>query len=144
MMLFKDYHVYPMFIGIKIYTRRFWKKPRAKVGSTHLCKHRMLDEFFFGYLTVEQVYRQNIGMMTCDDAYLEGGYSLPMFKRTAELVTKKPWEVLQVMDSPFVIRFRFARSDMIDPNGGDTMMKEYRDAWVNHLKTVARDVGMLK
>jgi len=127
MMLFKKYHVLPMYIGIKTYTRRFWKYPR-RVGSIHKCVHDY-SGFSFGELVIEDIYRQPLGMMTESDAYKEGGYTLKEYKITLEMITKKPWDDASV---PWVVKFRFTPSDTIDPNGGTRDIDEYKLLYYKH------------
>jgi hypothetical protein len=130
-----------MHLGVKTYTRRFWKKPKAKVGSLHLCKHKPFDVFYFGTLVVEEVYLQPLGMMTDQDAYAEGGYNIDMYKFTLKEITGKKFDPLHV---PWVVKFRFQISDMVDPNGGNQMLKDYHCAWMKHLRRVATEVGILE
>lgn len=140
-----------MHLGVKTFTRRFWKKPRVKVGSTHLCKHHLFDEFYFGTLTVEDVYLQPLSMMTDIDAYAEGGYNLDMYNFVLkEIAGKKLTTTLMTLNGevsmvrvPYVVKFRFQISDMVDPNGGNIMLKEYHCAWMKHLRRVAVAVGIL-
>lgn len=130
-MLFRRYHVLPMWLGIKTYTRRFWKYPR-RVGSIHQCKHDY-TEFSFGELTVLDCYRQPLGMMTEKDAYMEGGYSLPEYQRTLEQITKKPWDPTA---SVWVCKFRFVPSDVLDPNGGTGDFDEYKRLYYEHMREI--------
>jgi len=132
MILFKRYHVYPLITGVKTYTRRFWKYPR-RVGSIHKCQHDFTD-FFFGTITITDVCVQPLGMMTEEDAYNEGGYTLAMYKKTLESITKKPWDPYA---APYVVKFRFTLADTIDPNGGTEMREEYKCMYDGHMREVS-------
>ncbi len=87
----------------------------------------------FGTLIVEDVYRQPLGMMTEEDAYKEGGYTLSMYKKTLTSITKKPWNNTDV---PWVVKFRFNMMDTVDPNGGTLDIDEYERLWREHLRAV--------
>lgn len=140
MLLFRDYHIYPMYLGIKVYTRRLWKKPRAVIGATHVVKHKMFDEpeLSPGVIIVEQVYRQPLGMMTEEDAYQEGGYTLPLFWLAWEDTTKIPWSPSLL---PYVVKFRFTPSDCLMEDESylrnDLFLK-----WRTHLNELAKRCGV--
>jgi hypothetical protein len=72
MILFKPEHQYPIVTGIKTQTRRIWKKPRAKVGSTHLAKLKMLSKEFFAKLEILAVYQERLQDISDEDARAEG------------------------------------------------------------------------
>ena len=72
MILFKPQHVEPILAGTKTQTRRIWKKPRAKVGSIHLAKIRMLSKEFFAKLQITAVYTERLGDISTEDAIAEG------------------------------------------------------------------------
>jgi hypothetical protein len=133
MVLFKRYHIWPMHMGIKTYTRRFWKKPHVKIGKWYPATHKMYyqPEDVVGQIFVEGLYKQSLGMMTEQDAYDEGGYSLAGYKRTLEAISKKPWDDCSV---PWVVKFRFVLSDIIDGNGGTAEIDEYKREWEAHVK----------
>jgi hypothetical protein len=131
-MLFKRYHVFPMWMGIKQYTRRF-SEFHPKVGSTYKCRHDY-TAFSFGTIKILDVYRQPLGMMTEKDAYQEGGYTLDQYKKTLEMITKKPWDPEAGV---WVIKFQFVPSDVLDPNGGTHDFDEYRKLYYQHLKEVS-------
>lgn len=130
-MLFKRYHVFPMWMGIKQYTRRF-SKNAPKVGSEQKCRHDYTS-FSFGTIKILDVYRQPLGMMTERDAYQEGGYTLDQYKKTLEMITKKPWDSTA---SVWVIKFQFVPSDEIDANGGTIMFDIYRRQYYQHMKDI--------
>lgn len=131
-MLFKDYHIYPMYLGIKTYTRRFWTRPFARIGGEYKVTHKMYysPEDVIGTVCVEQVYRQPLGMMTETDAYNEGGYDLKTYLKVLEEITRKSPAQAPV---PYVIKFRFSFSDLIDGNGGNAMKVEYFNKWKAHM-----------
>jgi hypothetical protein len=137
MVLFKRYHIWPMHTGIKTYTRRFWKTPHVKVGKWYPVTHKMYPqpEDVVGQIYVEDLYRQSLGMMTEQDAYAEGGYTLAGYKRTLEAISKKPWDDCAV---PFVLKFRFVLSDIIDGNGGTAEIDEYKRLYDEHMKEVQK------
>jgi len=72
-------------------------------------------------------------MMTESDAYFEGGYTLAGYKKTLEIISKKPWDDCAV---PYVVKFRFALADTIDPNGGTAEIDEYKRLYEVHMAEV--------
>jgi hypothetical protein len=137
LMLFKAYHIYPMMIGLKTQTRRFWKKPHAKVGGSYDATLKMFyePEDVLGRLYVEQLYRQPLGMMTEKDAWEEGGYDRKNYYDVlAEVNHMKMSPAQFLLDSPFVIKFRFKESDRIDGNGGWDEHRRYYNLWKEHMK----------
>ena len=72
MILFRPEHVEPILSGTKTQTRRIWKKPRAKVGSIHLAKTKMLSKDYFARLRILAVYRETLGEISDEDARSEG------------------------------------------------------------------------
>jgi len=110
MMVFREYHIYPMYLGVKTRTRRFWNTRRhAKVGSTHIVKRWRYEkaELSPGTIYIKSITSQPLGMMTEDDAHDEGGYNLQMFKLVMEEIMQRPWDDLFV---PFVVEFEFTPS----------------------------------
>ena len=136
-MLFKRYHIYPMSVGMKTYTRRNWKVPRASIGGTYPVTHKMIykPEDIVGYIHVNQLYRQPIGMMTELDAYREGGYDLDTYKDVLIEINDHAsnYKPILTTTSLFVVGFTFSLSDTIDPNGGHLMMDEYKKEWEDHM-----------
>lgn len=134
-MLFKDYHIYPMFLGVKTYTRRLWLRPRAKPGKEYPVTHKMVynPEDIVGYIYVEEVYKQPIRMMTEEEAYKEGAYTLEAYRKVLCDIAHDTWEDIQY-SVPYVVKFSFRFSDMVDPNGGDAMKCEYFHKWKEHMK----------
>lgn len=136
-MLFKRYHIYPMHIGLKNHTRRMWAKPHCKVGHKYAVTHKMLyaQEDVVGTMYVEDMYRQPLGMMTEQDAINEGGYDLRSYHKVLMEIQKAKTEAdLLHMDSPWVIKFRFVLSDIIDGNGGTRDIDAYHQEWIEHMK----------
>ena len=72
MLLFKPEHVGPILAGTKTQTRRIWKKHRAKVGSIHLAKTKMLSREYFAPLEILDVYQERLGDISEEDARAEG------------------------------------------------------------------------
>ena len=134
-MLFRRYHIFPMWLGIKIYTRRFWKTQHVKIGGCYPVTHKMFyePEDVVGEIYVTDLYKQPLGMMTERDAYLEGGYCLEEYKRTLEEINKKPWDPTA---SVWVCKFRFVPSDVLDPNGGTGDFDEYKRLYYEHMREI--------
>lgn len=112
-----------------------WKKPHVRIGKWYPVTHKMFysPEDVVGEIYIENIYRQPLGMMTDIEARDEGGYTLAGYKRTLEAITKKPWDNCAV---PFVVKFRFVLSDIIDGNGGTAEIEEYLRLWQEHMKEV--------
>jgi hypothetical protein len=72
MLLFKPQHVEPILNGTKWQTRRIWGRPRAKEGSIHLAKTKMLSKEYFAKIFINRVFRQKLRDMTEEDALAEG------------------------------------------------------------------------
>lgn len=72
MILFRREHVEPILAGTKTQTRRAWKKPRARVGTVHLAKTRMLSSDYFARLAILAVYEERLGDISEEDARAEG------------------------------------------------------------------------
>ena len=72
MILFRPEHIEPIQAGRKTQTRRAWQKPRAKVGSIHLAKTKMLSIEFFARLEILAVYQERLGDISEADAQAEG------------------------------------------------------------------------
>lgn len=79
MLLFKQEHIEPILTGEKTQTRRIWKKPRAKIGSVHLAKTKMLSKEYFAKLKILDVIQERLGDITEADAQAEGGYTVDTF-----------------------------------------------------------------
>jgi hypothetical protein len=139
--LFKDYHWYPMYLGIKTYTRRLWQRPHVKIGGTYDVTHKMMyqPEDVVGYIHVSEIYKQPLRMMTEEEAYKEGAYTVESYRKVLCEIAKEPWENLQYA-IPYVVKFTFTPSDMIDPNGGDQMKKEYFMKWKLHMIKIGQNI----
>lgn len=85
-MLFKPEHIAMIRSGRKTQTRRTWKKPRAKVGSTHLLKTQMLSSENFGRIEILNVHREPLSSMTDADARAEGYDTLVEFRAVWERI----------------------------------------------------------
>ena len=73
MLLFRPEHEQPIVEGTKTQTRRIWEKPtRAKVGSIHLAKTKMLSKEFFAKLEILSVHKEKLGAISERDARAEG------------------------------------------------------------------------
>jgi len=91
MLLFKSEHVNPILTGEKTQTRRIWKKPRAKIGSVHLAKTKMLSKEYFAKLMILDVWKERLGDITEADAQAEGGYTVDTFQQVWILINGS-WE----------------------------------------------------
>ena len=140
-MLFKDFHIYPMFLGIKTYTRRLWARPHVKIGSEYPVTHKMMyqPEDIVGYIHVSEIYKQPLRMMTEEEAYKEGGYTVATYRKVLCDITKSPWEELQYA-IPYVVKFTFRLSDVIDPNGGSMEKNEYFQKWKQHMIRIGNNI----
>lgn len=109
-LLFKPYHVFPIVASTlypmtvvptraKTETRRAWGKPRAKIGSTHLCRLDFTDNYF-AKVNIRDVYKQPLGEMTEEAAMNEGGYTLEEYGRLWQIINKKP---LNPLEEVFVV-----------------------------------------
>ena len=106
MLLFKPYHVFPLVASAlpiegwpegmrpKTHTRRIWKRPRAKIGSTHQCKLNFYDPHF-ARVDIRDVYEQPLGEMTEEDAKAEGGYTLAEYARIWQIINGEPLNPLE-------------------------------------------------
>ena len=85
-MLFKPEHIPMIRSGLNTLTRRTWKTPRAKVGSTHLLKTQMLSSENFGRIEILNVHREPLSSMTDADARAEGYDTLVEFRAVWERI----------------------------------------------------------
>lgn len=88
MILFKPEHVTPILEGTKTQTRRIWKRPRAKVGSIHLAKTKMLSKDYFARLRILAVYEERLMDITDDDAKAEGYHDRECYLRAFFRINK--------------------------------------------------------
>lgn len=130
-MLFKDYHIYPMFLGVKTYTRRLWASPHVKIGKEYPVTHKLIykPEEIVGYIVVEELYKQPLRMMTEEEAHKEGAYTVEVYRKVLCDIAKDSWENLQY-SVPYVVKFRFHLSDMVDE---PTLRNDYYMKWKNHM-----------
>ena len=75
MLLFKSEHLPAIYSGLKVRTRRLWKKQRVKVGSIQAIKLKLFEKENHGFIFVTNVRQENLLDITEQEAYLEGGYS---------------------------------------------------------------------
>lgn len=101
MLLFKPQHQVPILMGLKTETRRIWKRQRAKVGSIHKAKLKMLSRDYFAKLKIMEVRYERLGEMTDTDAKAEGYESLRDFK-LVWLTINGEWDVNQ---NVYVVKF---------------------------------------
>ena len=78
-MLFKDIHIKMIKEGTKTRTSRLWKTRRAKVGSIHLIKTKMLSKENFGRIRILNVEKRHLSDMDSEWAMKEGGYTKEEF-----------------------------------------------------------------
>lgn len=63
MLLFKHFHIPPILNGTKTVTRRYWKKPRIKVGSIQRCQTALFTQDYFAKVRITKVYAQPLKEM---------------------------------------------------------------------------------
>ncbi len=78
MILFTEHSKALILAGKKTQTRRFWKRPRVKVGGVYQCRTELLGKPFayIKVLTVDQVRLGDIGE---EDARAEGASGVEEF-----------------------------------------------------------------
>lgn len=101
--MFKRHHINLIRWGIKTKTRRFWKTPHAIPGKVHAAKtsyyQRKADS---PLIVIMDVYKEELGKMDDEEAFREGGYTLPQFKKVLEKVSKIVWDDRL---RPYVVEF---------------------------------------
>lgn len=103
MLLFKEEHIKMIQNGIKTETRRLWKKQRAKEGSTHLMKKKMLSKKNYGKIFIKKVRQEHLSDITEQGAMAEGGYTREEYlKLWFEINPKSPPNPLL-----FVVSFKY-------------------------------------
>jgi len=102
MLLFKPYHVWPIWMKNKTETRRIWKRQRAVKGSRHQAQTKMYSHEYFAKLDIIEIFQQTLGEMTEQDAKAEGGYTLAQYRHVLEKINGDPWNDKEVV---FVVRF---------------------------------------
>lgn len=76
MILFKAYHIKPIYQLVKTQTRRVGAK-RWNVGAIHQCQTRLFDRMsVFAKVLITDVYKERLGDISEKDAYSEGGYTV--------------------------------------------------------------------
>ncbi len=109
MMLFKPEHVPMVLDGTKTETRRIWKRQRAKVGSIHLAKTKMLSKDYFARLRILSVHQEPLLNISEEGAKAEGyssreGY-LEAFYRINNLSPHRQFYTFQDEILVWVVRF---------------------------------------
>ena len=89
MLLFKPEHKDLILFGIKIQTRRIWKKQRCNVGSIHKAKTVMLSKEYFADLYIIDVHKEHLLDISDKDAWSEGGYTREEFLRKWDEINPK-------------------------------------------------------
>ncbi|MBC7121362.1 MAG: ASCH domain protein [Methanosaeta sp. PtaU1.Bin060] len=79
-MLFKPEHVDLILTGRKTQTRRIWRKPRAKAGSTHKAKTVLFSKEYFALIRITDIRKERLGDISLEDVRREGYETLEAFK----------------------------------------------------------------
>ena len=79
MLLFKPEHKEKILMGIKMQTRRIWKKQRCNPGTVHKAKLEMLSKESFADLFIVDVHKEHLLDISDNDAWAEGGYTRDEF-----------------------------------------------------------------
>jgi hypothetical protein len=138
LLLFKPYHVFPLvaptihpMAGVptpaKTETRRVWKKPRAKIGSTHLCRLDFSANYF-AKVDIRDVYKQPFGEMTEEAAMNEGGYTLEEYARLWRFINKKP---LNLLEEVYVVEML-----CVEVNLGPLEIEKYGCMYRDHMQAL--------
>ena len=90
MILFRPEHAELILSGRKTQTRRIWKKPRARVGSIHLAKTKMLSKDYFARLKICGLAAERLGDISEDDAQAEGYPSVFVYLKEFQKINKIP------------------------------------------------------
>ncbi|WP_292421215.1 ASCH domain-containing protein [Methanoregula sp.] len=136
MLLFKPYHVWPIWMKEKTETRRLWKRQRAILGSRHQAQTKMYSNEYFAKLDIIEIYQQPLGAMTEQDAKAEGGYTLAQYRHVLEEINGTPWDDKQVV---FVVRFEKVPFDHYGTVQQPWLTKEglqLQNLYLNHLDAV--------
>jgi len=106
MILFRQEHVEPILAGTKTQTRRTWEKPRARVGTVHLAKTRMLSTESFARLEILAVYRERLGDLSEEDAIAEGYPSREAYLQAFARINRQTVGDDFFEQPVYVVRFR--------------------------------------
>jgi len=116
-MLFKPQHIPQILDGIKVVTRRIWKRPCAKEGGTYRVKTKLLSKEYFALIKCTKLYKQPLGEMTEHDAWIEGKYTLVEYK----IIFKEIYGFWDDAFTPTVIEFECVSM------GNTQVPKEWRE-----------------
>ena len=95
MLLFKPEHKEPILSRTKTETRRIWSKRRAKPGSTHLAKTKMLSKEYFAKLRILEVYKEWLLDITDEGSRAEGYKDRADYLNAFYRINKiELWEIL--------------------------------------------------
>lgn len=89
MILFMPEHVEKILSGQKTETRRLWTKQRAKVGSIHKAKTRMLSTDYFALLKIERVYLERLCDISLKSIKAEGYSTREEYREVLEKANKR-------------------------------------------------------
>lgn len=106
MILFRREHVEPILAGIKVQTRRTWEKPRARVGTVHLAKTKMLSTEYFARLEILAVYPERLGDISEEDAIAEGYPSRAAYLQAFARINRQTVGDDFFEQPVYVVRFR--------------------------------------
>ncbi len=100
MLLFKPFHIPPILSGRKVETRRQWRTWRAKVGSIHKAKTKMLSPEYFAELEILRRWEECLGDISEKSIHNEGYDSREQYVAVWEEINKRPWnddEIVKVL-----------------------------------------------
>ncbi len=100
-MLFKPHHVPLILTRRKVATRRVWKTTRAVPGRIHRVKTKLMVREYFAKILILDVFKQRLGDMTEEDAWMEGCDTLEDYKKEFTKINGY-WDDNLVVD---VVRF---------------------------------------
>lgn len=106
-MLFKHEHLEKIYAGLKVRTRRLWKRPHARVSGIYPIKLKLFEKKNYGFIRVNAIRQENLLDITENEAWLEGGYTRYTFlEKWFEINPKSP-------ENPelYVIDFQFQGLD---------------------------------
>lgn len=107
-MLFQDYHIPQIRSGEKTVTRREWDQRQVVPGRTYIASTELFTshEDADCYITVTDVYQEQLGAMTDADAQREGAYeSLEEFIESYNEIYEGGWDPEKTV---WVVEFEYA------------------------------------